>query len=165
MAITLDDLERQMPGILGQPSAGLLRPLDGEHIRTDEKLIEQERLELRLLLQPVGVEVDEPAPRALVNRVDGEGWTGHVLPHPEAVGEAFNITGEPGRDSYWSHMLAWRDAGQRVPRLVIPVPFPSRREYSIDKARRVLGWAPKPLVESFRDLVAREAESIPPLHA
>jgi nucleoside-diphosphate-sugar epimerase len=81
-----------------------------------------------------------------------------MLERDEAVGEAFNTTGEPGRDSYWSHMRAWREAGQRVPRVVIPVPFPSRREYSIEKARRVLGWAPKTLVESFRDLVAREAE-------
>jgi dihydroflavonol-4-reductase len=81
-----------------------------------------------------------------------------MLEEDRAIGEAFNITGEPGRDSYWGHMRAWREAGQRVPRLVIPVPFPSRREYAIDKAARLLGWAPRPLAEGFRDLVAFEAE-------
>jgi len=81
-----------------------------------------------------------------------------MLERDEAIGEAFNVTGEPGRDSYWGHMLAWREAGQRVPRVVIPVPFPSRRQYDIDKAKRLLGWAPRPLVQGFRDLVALEAE-------
>jgi nucleoside-diphosphate-sugar epimerase len=81
-----------------------------------------------------------------------------MLERDAAVGEAFNVTGEPGRESYWDHLGAWREAGQRVPKVVVPVPWPSRREYAIEKARAVLGWAPRPLVEAFRDLAAFEAE-------
>lgn len=81
-----------------------------------------------------------------------------MLERDAAAGEAFNVTGEPGRESYWDHMEAWREAGQRVPRIIVPVPWPSRRAYSIEKARALLGWSPRPLVEAFRDLVAFEGE-------
>ncbi|MFO0763115.1 MAG: NAD(P)-dependent oxidoreductase [Byssovorax sp.] len=79
-----------------------------------------------------------------------------MLERDAAAGEAFNVTGEPGRDSYWDHLLAYRAAGQRVPKVVIPVPFPARHEYSIEKAQRILDFKPRTLVESFRDLVSIE---------
>lgn len=81
-----------------------------------------------------------------------------MLENDAAAGEAFNVTGEPGKESYWQHMQAWREAGQRVPKVVIPIPWPSRREFSIEKANRILGWSPRPLVDSFKDLVQFETE-------
>jgi hypothetical protein len=35
------------------------------------------------------------------------------------------------------------------------VPVPVRREYVVDRITAV-GWQPRPLVESFRDMLARE---------
>ncbi len=67
--------------------------------------------------------------------------------------EAFNVCGEPGLDSYWDHVEAWRAAGLRTPKLIVPIPLPLRRAYSIEKAKRVLGWSPRPLMEGFADLV------------
>ncbi len=79
-----------------------------------------------------------------------------MLENDDAVGETFNICGEPNRDSYWDHYEAWREAGGRVPWVVLPFPMPLRRSFSIDKAKRVLGWSPRPLRDGFTDLVRFE---------
>ena len=81
-----------------------------------------------------------------------------MLENDAAVGQSFKICGEPGRDSYWDHLIAWRAAGLRVPKLVVPIPFPTRRAFSIEKARTLLGWSPRSLADGFADLVRFEKE-------
>ena len=83
-----------------------------------------------------------------------------MLENDAAIGESFNICGEPGRDSYWDHLKAWRAAGLKArrsgfcqSRFRSSVNFPSTRR------RTCSGWSPRPLAEGFADLsVAFERE-------
>jgi nucleoside-diphosphate-sugar epimerase len=71
-------------------------------------------------------------------------------------GQAYNAAHPPDVHSYWDLMEAYRAAGGRSPRLVLPIPVPIRRRYTTDRLR-ALGWQPRPLVQSFRDMITREA--------
>jgi nucleoside-diphosphate-sugar epimerase len=76
-----------------------------------------------------------------------------------AAGQAYNIAGEPYRYTYWDLMQAYRQTSAKTPRLVLPVPVPLRRAYSIDRARRDLDFRHRPLEEGFRELVRLEGQS------
>ncbi|MEZ4445654.1 MAG: NAD(P)-dependent oxidoreductase [Polyangiaceae bacterium] len=81
-----------------------------------------------------------------------------ALRKTEAEGRAYNIAHEPDRHSYWDLMEAYRRAGGAVPRLVVPVPVPMRRRFSVDRAKEELGLSPRPLEAAFRDMLEREAQ-------
>jgi nucleoside-diphosphate-sugar epimerase len=68
---------------------------------------------------------------------------------------AYNVAHRPDEHSYWDLMDAYRQAGGRMPRLVLPVPVPLRLRFSVDRIHD-LGWEPRPLVTSFRDMFRRE---------
>jgi nucleoside-diphosphate-sugar epimerase len=80
-----------------------------------------------------------------------------ALERPAARGRAYNVTGEADRHTYWDLMEAWRAAGGRAPRVVVPVPVPMRRRYAVERAHAELGWRNRPLVEGFREMLALEA--------
>ncbi len=75
-----------------------------------------------------------------------------------AGGKAYNVTAPPeeAQDLY-AHIDAYRRAGGRVPRWVLPVPLPLRRRYSTARARADLGLRARPLVDGYRDMLRLEA--------
>lgn len=84
-----------------------------------------------------------------------------MLTTAAAHGRAYNICGEPGEHSYWDLLEAWKAAGGKVPKIVIPVPVPISYRYSIRRAQEDLGWENRPLVDGFREMIALEkAEGI-----
>lgn len=78
-----------------------------------------------------------------------------MLERPAAAGKAYNIAGDGGV-SYWDLLEAYVRAGGHRPRWVVPVPVPLRRRYDTRRARRDLGFANRPLVESFAELLQIE---------
>jgi nucleoside-diphosphate-sugar epimerase len=78
-----------------------------------------------------------------------------ALANDAAVGQAYNIAGEDR--TVWAFARAWRAAGGRAPRLMIPIPVPVRRRYDTTRAATDLGWRNRPLVDGLRDTLAREA--------
>jgi nucleoside-diphosphate-sugar epimerase len=78
-----------------------------------------------------------------------------ALERDVAIGRAYNITDDPG--TFWSFCAAWRSAGGRTPRLVLPLPVPFHRRFDARRAAMDLGWRPRPLVEGLRETFALEA--------
>jgi len=85
---------------------------------------------------------------------------GRMLVRDAARGRAYNIASAPDEVSYWDMMQAYRRAGGRAPKVVLPVPFPFRRRYDTSRAQRELDFLPRPLVEGFRDMVERERRGL-----
>lgn len=79
-----------------------------------------------------------------------------ILDRDDAPPQAYNVAHAPDLHSYWDLMEAYRAAGGRTPRLVIPVPVPLRRRFDVERIT-ALGWHPRPLVQSFTDMLARES--------
>lgn len=79
-----------------------------------------------------------------------------ALEKPVSSGKAYNIAGPPGEVSLWDFLDAWREAGGRVPTVLLPIPIPMRREYNIELARRDLGWKTRSLLEGCRELLEME---------
>jgi nucleoside-diphosphate-sugar epimerase len=78
-----------------------------------------------------------------------------ALERDVAIGRAYNVTDDPG--TLWSFCDAWRRAGGRTPRLVLPVPVPFRLRWDARRAETELGWRPRPVVEGLRETFALEA--------
>lgn len=85
-----------------------------------------------------------------------------ALERPISVGKAYNIAGPPGEVSLWDFLDAWREAGGKVPSLLLPLPLPMRRAYDIELAKRELGWKPRPLLEGCRELLEMERRAQSP---
>jgi len=83
-----------------------------------------------------------------------------ALETPAAIGRAYNVAGEDR--SAWDFARAWREAGGHSPWLMLPVPFPYRRVYDSSRARRELGWRPRPHVEGLREALAWERQGLAP---
>jgi nucleoside-diphosphate-sugar epimerase len=79
-----------------------------------------------------------------------------MLEHEVSEGRAYNITGDPDANSYWDLLEAYRAAGGEVPKVILPLPVPVRRRYSIERAKRDLGFRNRPLVEGFREMLELE---------
>lgn len=82
-----------------------------------------------------------------------------ALERDVAIGRAYNVTDEPG--TFWSFVDAWRDAGGRVPRLLLPFPMPFTRCFDARRAAAELGWRPRPLVDALRETLELEAAATP----
>lgn len=78
------------------------------------------------------------------------------LEREASVGRAYNLATE--QTTAWDLMRAWRTAGGRTSRIVIPIPVPVRMSYSIERAKEELGWSNCPLVDGMRATIAAEAE-------
>ncbi len=79
-----------------------------------------------------------------------------ILERPVATGRAYNITNEPGRHTVWDLLRAYRAAGGRVPKVVIPFPVPVRRRFVIERAKQDLDWRNRPFIDGFREMLALE---------
>jgi dihydroflavonol-4-reductase len=77
------------------------------------------------------------------------------LEREASVGRAYNLATE--RTTAWDLLRAWRTAGGRTSRLVIPIPVPVRMSYSIARAREELGWENSPMLDGMRATIAAEA--------
>lgn len=111
------------------------------------------RLFKRLVGGPVGI---MPAPCRLSVVYGGDVAEGIAacLERPATIGRAYNLAGED-----WSLpevLRAWEQAGGRTARIKIPVPAPIYQRYHIARAERELGWRNRPLVDGWRDTLARE---------
>lgn len=80
-----------------------------------------------------------------------------ALERPGAIGNAYNVTGPP--ETAWDFARAWREAGGRAPRLLLPVPLPFAMRYDARRAQRDLHFATRSLVDGLRETFAREAEA------
>jgi nucleoside-diphosphate-sugar epimerase len=80
-----------------------------------------------------------------------------IFERPQSIGRAYNIAGEPGKDSYWDMMCAYRRAGGRTPLLVLPIPVPMKRSYSISRAEQDLDFINCSLEDGFRDTIRLES--------
>jgi nucleoside-diphosphate-sugar epimerase len=86
-----------------------------------------------------------------------------MLERTVAHGRAYNISGEPDRFDYWDLFCAYREAGGRVPRVVLPMPVPLRRSFVIARAERDLDFENRAPVDAFRDMLALERANGAPL--
>ena len=76
-----------------------------------------------------------------------------MLERDAARGRAYHVCSDPDAVSYWSLMQAYRAAGGRTPKLVLPIPVPVRRRYSTERMRADLNFVPRSPVEAFRDML------------
>lgn len=81
-----------------------------------------------------------------------------MLARPESDGHAYNVTHDPGAHTVWDMMHAFRKAGGKVSRLVLPIPVPLRFEYDNEFAKTELGFSNRPLVDAFEDTLALERQ-------
>ena len=77
-----------------------------------------------------------------------------MLERDVARGRAYNVCSDPDAVSYWDLMRAYRKAGGRTPKVVLPVPVPIARRYSTERMQSELGLSPRPPVEAFRAMLA-----------
>jgi dihydroflavonol-4-reductase len=77
------------------------------------------------------------------------------LERDAAVGRAYNVVGED--NTAWDLLRAWRAAGGRAPRLLLPVPVRMGRRFSGARAAAELGWSNRPLVDGMRETIQAEA--------
>ena len=75
-----------------------------------------------------------------------------ALEKPAAAGRAYNLAGEDV--TFWQFFAAWRDAGGRAARVVLPIPFPYGLSYDTTRARSELGWRSRPVGEGLRETLA-----------
>lgn len=78
-----------------------------------------------------------------------------MLERPASSHRAYNLATPPDAVSYWDLMKAYDRAGGDTPKVVLPVPFPMRRRYAVDRARDELDFEPRPLVDAFEDMLLR----------
>jgi nucleoside-diphosphate-sugar epimerase len=78
-----------------------------------------------------------------------------ALERDVAIGRAYNVTDDPG--TLWAFCDAWRTAGGRAPRLVLPLPIPYSQRFDARRAATELGWRPRPVVDALRETFALEA--------
>jgi dihydroflavonol-4-reductase len=83
-----------------------------------------------------------------------------MLERAAARGRAYNITGDPSL-SFWDLLLAFRAAGGRTPRFIVPVPVPLRFCYDLTRARDELGFCNRPAVDGFAETLELEGLSEP----
>jgi nucleoside-diphosphate-sugar epimerase len=80
-----------------------------------------------------------------------------ALERPVSIGKAYNLTGDDR--TFWDFCRAWRDAGGRTARLVLPLPAPFAQRYDASRARADLEWRNRPFVDALRETFALEAAS------
>lgn len=76
-----------------------------------------------------------------------------MLERPSTCGRAYNVVGDADV-SYWDLLQAYRAAGGKVPRVVIPVPCPLRYAYCIERARNDLEFRNRDPIDGFKDMLA-----------
>ena len=75
-----------------------------------------------------------------------------AIEKPAAAGRAYNLAGDDV--TLWQFFEAWRDAGGRAARVVVPIPFPYRLAYDTTRVRAELGWRSRPVGEALRETLA-----------
>lgn len=78
------------------------------------------------------------------------------LERPASIGRVYNLAGE--HLTAWNFLRAWKAAGGRVPRLLLPIPLPLRQCFDSRRARDELGWRPRPFADGIADLLRMQAE-------
>ena len=69
-----------------------------------------------------------------------------------AAGRAYNLAGDD--ITLWGFFEAWREAGGRAARVVVPIPFPYRLSYDTTRVRSELGWRSRPVGQGLRETLA-----------
>jgi nucleoside-diphosphate-sugar epimerase len=76
------------------------------------------------------------------------------LERPATTGRVYNLAGAPL--TVWDFLRAWRIAGGRVPRLLVPLPLPLRQNFDSRRAGAEIGWRPRPIADGLADMFRRE---------
>ena len=82
-----------------------------------------------------------------------------MLERDDAKDRAYNVCTDPDDMSYWRLMTAYREAGGRTPRVIVPVPVPLRRRYATERLRSDLDFVPRSPVDAFREMLQDAALS------
>jgi nucleoside-diphosphate-sugar epimerase len=94
---------------------------------------------------------------ALVYGGDVADGIARALERPASAGRAYNLTGDDL--TVWEFAGAWRSAGGRAARLMLPIPVPAARMYDTTRARTELGWRNRTFVDALRETFALEAQA------
>ncbi len=97
---------------------------------------------------PVGIDV------CLIYAGDVAEAICHCIDRDIARNKAYNICGHP-LDA-WHFSSIWKQAGGQTSWLRLPVPVPAKLRASNQLAIRELGWEPRPIIESCREMIAAE---------
>jgi nucleoside-diphosphate-sugar epimerase len=112
----------------------------------------------RLVGFPVTV-MPESLRLALVYAGDVADGIARALERPAAAGRAYNLTGDDLE--LGDFVRAWRDAGGRTARLILPIPVPVTRMFDNRRSERELGWRNRPFVDALRETFALERGETP----
>jgi len=82
-----------------------------------------------------------------------------ALERTTAIGRAYNLAGPS--ETVWDFVRAWRAAGGRASRWMLPLPVPLALRFDTRRARCDLDFVPRALVDGLRDTFARERASRP----
>jgi dihydroflavonol-4-reductase len=80
-----------------------------------------------------------------------------ALERPISIGKAYNLTGDD--HTFWDFCRAWREAGGRTARLIVPLPVPFAQRYDASRALTDLEWRNRPFVDALRETFALEASA------
>ena len=78
-----------------------------------------------------------------------------ALERPVSIGKAYNTTGEDRLAAEF--VQAWKAAGGRTARLVIPVPVPFRQCFDHSRASSDLGWRNRSYADGLRETLVLES--------
>ncbi len=79
-----------------------------------------------------------------------------MLANDKSIGKTYNVCNPPASNTFWELMSAWKQAGGRTPRIIIPVPFPLKWWVESTRTFDDLGWQPRTPLAAFQDMVAIE---------
>jgi nucleoside-diphosphate-sugar epimerase len=91
---------------------------------------------------------------ALVYAGDVADGIARAVERPASAGRAYNLTGDDL--TMWKFAAAWRAAGGRAARIMLPIPVPAARMYDTTRARTELGWRNRTFVDALRETFALE---------
>jgi nucleoside-diphosphate-sugar epimerase len=81
-----------------------------------------------------------------------------ALENPVSIGKAYNVTGEDRL--LWEFARAWKEAGGRAGRVMVPIPVPIRVSFDHGRATSDLGWRNRSYAEALRETVERERRGV-----
>ena len=77
-----------------------------------------------------------------------------ALEKPGPASRTYNIAG-PDR-TFWEFAREWKRAGGQTPRLMLPIPVPTRPSFDVRRATTELDWRPRSYAAGCRDMLERE---------
>ena len=71
-----------------------------------------------------------------------------------SIGKAYNTSGDD--HTFWEFVQAWRTAGGKTSRLLLPLPVPIKQSFDHSRAAKDLSWRNRPYLDGLRETLALE---------